>query len=101
MNFWVWVFIFFCWLAVMGVLQQRWALRPGRILSQKFAALGRLAGLSKTEIVWQVGDPNSFSALGDGKTLLQWQQPGYHIALLFDGDICLGVSHESSFLNYE
>ena len=41
-----------------------------------------------------VGPPNSVSAAGNGKTLYQWLAAGYHIALLFDGETCEGVTHE-------
>jgi hypothetical protein len=26
--------------------------------------------------------------------LLQWQSDVYHIALLFEGDVCVGITHE-------
>ena len=56
--------------------------------------MGTLKGRTKDEILAEVGPPNSFSSVGEGKELLQWQQPGYHIALLFTNGICDGVSHE-------
>ena len=70
-------------------------------LQQKFAALGDLSGRSRAEIISAVGAPQSVSAVGGGKTLLQWQMVnqagGYHIALLFDeNDRCEGVTHESA-----
>jgi hypothetical protein len=70
-------------------------------LQQKFASLGDLPGKSRTEIINAVGPPQSVSALGDGKTLLQWQMinqaGGYHVALMFDeNDLCEGVTHESA-----
>jgi len=69
---------------------------PGWLLESKFAKLGVLAGRTKAEIINAVGAPTSTSAMTDGKTLLQWMVTGYHIALLFDGDICEGVTHEVS-----
>mgnify|MGYP003964036481 CR=1 FL=1 len=30
----------------------------------------------------------------DTNVLLQWMATGYHIALIFENDICQGVSHE-------
>jgi hypothetical protein len=60
----------------------------------KFASMGVLQGKTKDEIIQEVGLPSSFSSIGEGKELLQWQQPGYHIALLFTNGVCDGVSHE-------
>lgn len=81
---------------VATVVVQMSVTSEGRSLQQKFIDLGTLSGRSKDEIVESVGAPNAFSSLADGKALLQWQKPGYHIALIFDGDICEGVSHESA-----
>lgn len=69
---------------------------PGNLLQQKFARLGQLPGKSKEEIISAVGPPNSISAAANGNTLLQWLAAGYQIALLFDGDVCLGITHEFS-----
>lgn len=68
---------------------------PGKLLAQKFASAGTLAGKSKDEIVAIVGPPNSVSGLEGGKTLCQWMAAGYHIALRFDGEVCEGVTSES------
>ncbi len=67
---------------------------PGRSLQNKFVNMGTLTGKSKNEIISRVGSPNSISALPDGKVVLQWMATGYHIALIFNDDICEGVSHE-------
>jgi len=69
---------------------------PGRSLQNKFVGLGTLVGKSKHEIIAEVGAPNSISSLPNGKTILQWVATGYHIALIFNGDVCEGVSHEFS-----
>src|SRR5689334_5334427 len=70
---------------------------PGRSLASKFRAAGTLKGLTKDEIVAKVGRPNSVSAQAGGKSLLQWQATGYHIALRFDPDgVCEGVTHQHS-----
>jgi len=61
---------------------------------KRLYGLGHLTGRTKDEIILAVGVPNSFSAADGGKELLQWQRPGYHIALLFLGGICEGVTHE-------
>jgi len=69
---------------------------PGRLLQQRFVTLGVLHGKTLAEILAVVGAPNSSSATGDGLTLHQWMATGYHIALLFKDDVCLGVNHEVS-----
>jgi hypothetical protein len=69
---------------------------PGNLLQKKFGSLGQLPGKTREEIIAVVGPPNSVSAAGDGKTLLQWMAPGYHVALLFEGEACLGITHEFS-----
>lgn len=67
---------------------------PGLVLHQKFVDLGNLQGKSKDEIIAQVGPPTSISGLPEGKTLLQWQATGCHMALRFDGDLCEGITHQ-------
>lgn len=94
MSYWSWTLVFIVFVFIIPILQQIYVMKPGRELKKKFMAMGKLAGLKKTEIIWSVGPPNSFSALSDGKTLLQWQATGYHIALIFRDDICEGVTHE-------
>lgn len=69
-------------------------------VQNEFQRLGTLKGKSKREIILSVGPPNSVSALSHGKSLLQWQRNGYHIALIFDGEICEGVTHEHSSPGY-
>ena len=67
---------------------------PGASLQSKFVGLGTLKGKTRNEIIAVVGPPNSISAAANGKTLYQWLATGYHIALLFDGDTCEGVTHQ-------
>jgi hypothetical protein len=67
---------------------------PGSFLRTKFQSLGTLRGKSFQTIVASVGPPTSRSGAANGKTLYQWMATGYHIALIFDGDICEGVTHE-------
>jgi hypothetical protein len=67
---------------------------PGRSLQSKFVAINPLAGKTKTQIIAAAGPPNSVSALPGGKSLLQWLATGYHISLIFNGEICEGVRHE-------
>lgn len=66
----------------------------GRALAQGFASLGNLVGRSKNEIVAVVGPYSSFSVAGPHQVLLQWQSDVYHVALLFEGDSCVGITHE-------
>ncbi len=68
--------------------------QPGRNLNSKFISLGELKGKTKEEITSVVGPPNSISATPEGKTVCQWMATGYHIALLFDGEVCEGITHE-------
>lgn len=67
---------------------------PGKALYQKFVDIGILQGKSKNEIIAKVGSPTSISGLPQGKTLLQWQATGCHMALRFNGDICEGITHQ-------
>jgi hypothetical protein len=67
---------------------------PGRQLHQKFVSLGTIAGKTKDEIIAVAGQPTSISSLGNGKTLLQWQATGCHVALRFNGEICDGITHQ-------
>ncbi|MGW1293206.1 hypothetical protein [Streptomyces sp. NPDC002533] len=78
-----------------GITSEDSGLLPGgRALAQSFAGLGNLAGRSKVEIVAAVGPYSSFSVTGPHQVLLQWQSDVYHIALLFEDDICVGITHE-------
>jgi hypothetical protein len=70
--------------------------KAGKALARKFVSLGDLRDLTKSEIIDVVGPPHSFSAIGGGKSLLQWIVPGYHIAMIFNGKWCEGVQHEFS-----
>lgn len=88
----------FVWVLIGGIalfaIISAMTTAPGRSLQSKFVGMGTLSGKSKNQIIAVVGAPNSISALPDGKSLLQWMATGYHIALIFNGDICEGVSHE-------
>lgn len=73
---------------------------PGRQLHSKFIALGNMTGKTAQEIVAAVGRPTSVSNMANGCTLLQWQKPGCHMALLFDSDMrMLKITHE--YANYQ
>jgi hypothetical protein len=61
---------------------------------RKLYGLGHLSGRSKDEIIVAIGMPSSFSKIDVDKELLQWQRPGYHIALMFEGGVCQGATHE-------
>lgn len=78
-----------------GIVSEDSGLLPGgRRLAQGFAGLGVLTGRTKGEIVAAVGPHSAFSVTGPDQVLLQWQSDVYHIALLFEGDICVGITHE-------
>jgi uncharacterized membrane protein YadS len=87
----IWMFI--VGIVLFGIISAM-ITESGRSLQSKFVGMGVLAGKSKNEIISVVGAPNSISALPDDKTILQWMATGYHIALIFNGDVCEGVSHE-------
>ncbi|WP_157968619.1 hypothetical protein [Streptomyces geranii] len=70
------------------------ALPGGRKLAQGFAGLGNLVGRSRDDIIAVVGPYSSFSLVGSNQVLLQWQSDVYHIALLFEEDNCMGITHE-------
>jgi hypothetical protein len=74
---------------------------PEGNLQKRFVELDNLQGRTRQEIVAAVGDPNSISQAGGGKSLLQWmktsQTGGYRISLLFNAaGICEGITHQSS-----
>jgi hypothetical protein len=70
-----------------------WVTAEGKALRNKFATLGELQGKTKQEIIAVVGSPSSISATSEGKTVCQWMQTGFHVALVFKGEICEGISH--------
>lgn len=56
--------------------------------------LGDLRGRPMAQVVGRLGPPNSRS-LGHSYLLLQWQAPGYHVALGFGPDgTCTVITHE-------
>lgn len=63
-------------------------------LKSGFAQLGTLSGKSKDEIIAIVGQPTAISMVSEQQILLQWIAGGYHIALLFTGNLCDGITHE-------
>ena len=80
--------------SVLFAMAQSSANAPGRALAKRFAKLGTLTGKSRGEITRVVGNPGAISAVAEDRQLLQWQAAGYHVALLFEGDLCVGVTHE-------
>jgi rRNA maturation protein Nop10 len=76
--------------AIIGALVRA----PGALQQHKFQNLGNLRGRTLNSIIAEVGPPNSRSAAAGGRILCQWIAPGHHIALIFTGDICDGISHE-------
>jgi hypothetical protein len=67
-----------------------------RTLQQKFYNLNPLKGKTRTQIESVVGRPQSWAALGDNRTSCTWNSNGhrYMITLIFDGEVCEGVSSE-------
>lgn len=63
-----------------------------------FDNIGEVRGRTKSQIIAVVGQPKSVSSIGPDQTLLQWQSHGYHIALHFSGDVCIGITHEYNAL---
>ncbi len=57
---------------------------PGRELHAKFIALGDMTGKTWQEIIAVVGPPTSRSSMAQDQMLLQWQETGCHMAVLFD-----------------
>lgn len=80
--------------AINAALQQANVTAPGRKLHKKFEDLGDMTGKTKQEIVDVVGPPSSVSELAGGKTLLQWQATGCHMAIRFAGDVFDGITHD-------
>jgi hypothetical protein len=54
-----------------------------------------MTGKNLSEIVAAVGRPSSYSAMPEGKTLVQWQATGCHMAIVFDatGQFA-GITHQ-------
>jgi len=70
---------------------------PGRALHARFLSLGNMAGRTAAEIIAVVGQPSSVSSMALGQTLMQWQETGCHMALLFAADGRLvNVTHQST-----
>jgi len=57
---------------------------PGRGLHARFKSLGDMSGKTLDDVISVVGPPSSSSSIPFGHTLLQWQETGCHVALLFD-----------------
>ena len=68
---------------------------PGRELHRRFISLGNMTGKTADEIVSVVGPPSSMSSMAFGRILLQWQETGCHLAILFDRDgRFIEISHQ-------
>lgn len=67
----------------------------GNRLARRFDSLGDVRGMDIHDIVRVVGNPQAESRMANGTRLFQWQAPGCHVALLFAGDECLGITHQS------
>jgi hypothetical protein len=70
-------------------------LSAGRALALRFIDQGNMRGKTMDEIIAEVGAPTARSAVAGG-ILLQWQAPGYHIAVSFDANGTFRtITHES------
>jgi hypothetical protein len=66
------------------VLSDSGIVSSGRELHARFKSLGDMSGKTLDDVVSVVGPPSSGSSVAFGHTLLQWQETGCHVALLFD-----------------
>jgi len=80
---------------VLYLVTQFFVTLPGNLLGNKFRSLGVIRGKHINDIVRVVGSPTSVSWNGD-EQVMQWMATGYHIVLVFQNDICQGVTHEFS-----
>ena len=88
------VLFIFIGIALFLIFNPHGVAQPGHDLHLRFRELGTLKGKTKAEIIEAVGQPSSISVTGEGRLLLQWQATGCHMVLLFEGDVCLGITHE-------
>jgi hypothetical protein len=65
---------------------------PGQTMAKKFVSLGELKGKSLADITSVAGDPISTANMGNGKALYQWAASGFRVALMFEGQTCVGIS---------
>jgi hypothetical protein len=80
--------------AISAASQKQDVTAPGRELHKKFVSLGNMTGKTRDEIIAVVGQPTSISELAGGKTLLQWQATGCHMAVRFAGNMFDGITHQ-------
>lgn len=71
----------------------KWMFFPN--LRRDFAALGNVVGKTRSEIEEGIGQSYSMDAVDKEEYVLQWMHDGYHVALLFRGEKCVGIQHES------
>jgi hypothetical protein len=58
--------------------------------------------LTEKQLTDAIGAPQAKSMMANGRRLLQWQATGYHVAFIFFGDTCEGMTSEyhDAALNY-
>jgi len=81
-------------LILFGIFNRGAGNSAAKALNLKFAAMGEIKGLSKADIISQVGPP-SLIEHRDGIDLLEWSQGGYRAVMAFEDEICRGVVHQS------
>ena len=70
------------------------AAADARALRDKFVSLGTLAGKRLADIERVVGKPKSWVTIGQNRFRYCWGTQKYHVTLVFQGDICEGISNE-------
>jgi hypothetical protein len=64
-------------------------------LSWRLRCLGNVLGKPMSNVEGFLGLPNHRSSMPHGGSLLQWQRPGYHIALRFSSNkLCEGITSQ-------
>jgi hypothetical protein len=61
---------------------------PALKMKRKFARLGLIEGKTKAEITRVAGPPSNVHDEGQGRAWWHWITAGYHMSLLFHGDVC-------------
>lgn len=89
------IILVICIISLLSSMSQRVHMFDrGVALNKRFNKLGRVTGLTIRQVTDAVGPPTAVTHASANQIIMQWQEIGYHIVLVFDGGICEGVSHE-------
>ena len=66
-----------------------------RALRKKFVSLGAVEGRRLWEIEDVVGSPKSWKTIGQNQFSYRWRAQKYDLTLVFNGEICEGISKET------